>query len=54
MNCCDEYGNCRQGRDCPARATPQRHWSNKRIYALIGVVVLGFWSGLGTVVWWLV
>lgn len=17
MNCCDEYGNCRQGRDCP-------------------------------------
>ena len=19
MNCCDEYGNCRQGCDCPAR-----------------------------------
>jgi len=19
MNCCDEYGNCRQGRDCPVR-----------------------------------
>lgn len=19
MNCCDEYGNCRQGRDCPLR-----------------------------------
>jgi hypothetical protein len=19
MNCCDAYGNCRQGRDCPAR-----------------------------------
>ena len=19
MNCCDEYGMCRQGRDCPAR-----------------------------------
>lgn len=19
MNCCDEFGNCRQGRDCPAR-----------------------------------
>lgn len=18
-NCCDDYGNCRQGRDCPAR-----------------------------------
>ena len=19
MNCCDEYGTCRQGRDCPVR-----------------------------------
>ena len=19
MNCCDEYGNCKQGRNCPAR-----------------------------------
>ena len=19
MNCCDEYGNCTQGRDCPIR-----------------------------------
>ena len=19
MNCCNEYGNCRQGRDCPIR-----------------------------------
>lgn len=22
MNCCDEYGNCRQGRDCPVRKQP--------------------------------
>lgn len=21
MNCCDDYGNCRQGRDCPVRTT---------------------------------
>ena len=21
MNCCDEYGNCTQGRDCPIRKT---------------------------------
>jgi hypothetical protein len=20
MNCCDDYGNCTQGRDCPIRA----------------------------------
>jgi hypothetical protein len=23
MNCCDEYGNCRQGRDCPVRIALQ-------------------------------
>lgn len=22
MNCCDDFGNCRQGRDCPARRSP--------------------------------
>ena len=22
MNCCDDYGNCTQGRDCPARHKP--------------------------------
>jgi hypothetical protein len=24
MNCCDEFGNCRQGRDCPVRKEMQR------------------------------
>jgi hypothetical protein len=24
MNCCDTYGDCRQGRDCPVRATRLR------------------------------
>ena len=23
MNCCDEYGNCNQGRDCPVRGQKQ-------------------------------
>lgn len=23
-NCCDEYGNCRQGRDCPVRVERMR------------------------------
>lgn len=22
MNCCNDYGDCRQGRDCPARVAP--------------------------------
>jgi hypothetical protein len=25
MNCCDEYGDCRQGRNCPARAQACKH-----------------------------
>jgi hypothetical protein len=24
MNCCDEFGDCRQGRDCPVRAVLPR------------------------------
>jgi hypothetical protein len=24
MNCCDEYGNCNQGRDCPVRKEQQQ------------------------------
>jgi hypothetical protein len=24
VNCCDAYGNCRQGRDCPVRAARLR------------------------------
>ena len=24
MNCCDEYGNCTKGRDCPVRTCRQR------------------------------
>ncbi len=26
MNCCDEYGNCRQGRDCPVRKQASCQW----------------------------
>ena len=24
MNCCDDYGNCNQGRDCPIRVAKYR------------------------------
>ena len=30
MNCCDEFGHCRQGRDCPVRTSPSR-----AVYAFI-------------------
>jgi hypothetical protein len=33
MNCCDEYGNCRQGRDCPVRvACTLQPSTSKRLF----------------------
>lgn len=48
-NCCDDYGNCRQGRDCPVRK--EKYWSNKEIYAIIGMALICFWCLFGLLVW---
>ena len=33
MNCCDDYGNCRQGRDCPVRiAHASKPLLSKRLF----------------------
>lgn len=29
MNCCDDFGNCQQGRECPLRCRP-RHLCDKQ------------------------
>jgi len=52
MNCCDEYGNCRQGRDCPVRiACPVQSSTSKRFFrrffywlliAILGLLWIGF------------
>lgn len=57
MNCCDDYGNCRQGRDCPVRSggyepqTPARYWLT-RIYDLLAgialIVIIAFVVGYCT------
>jgi hypothetical protein len=59
MTCCDDYGNCNQGRDCPVRVAkvgkrmhaPQelqestwRHWVRRAAYWLLMAV-------LGLTVW---
>ena len=49
MNCCDEYGNCRQGRDCPVRTT--KYYSNRQIYSTIAVALVLFWTALGLIMW---
>lgn len=50
MNCCDAYGNCTQGRDCPIRR--QRYLSNKQIYIRIGIALLVFWHAVAFLVYW--
>ena len=52
MNCCDEYGNCTQGRDCPVRVARTSQPSvSKRLLrrffywlliAILGVLWLAF------------
>ena len=44
MNCCDDYGNCTQGRECPvrkARATQDRDlfWDVMEGLVTLGVVL---------------
>lgn len=44
MNCCDEYGNCNQGRDCPCRKNPQPLTFKEKLWAYGSTVLatLGF------------
>lgn len=52
MNCCDEYGNCRQGRDCPVRAARAlqpsilkrqlKHLAYWMLIAVLGLLWLAF------------
>jgi hypothetical protein len=52
MNCCDEYGNCRQGRDCPVRiAHASEFLLSKRLFrrffywlliAMLGLLWMAF------------
>ena len=57
MNCCDDYGNCRQGRDCPIRPigfvppTPARYWLTRLYDFLAGIaliVIIAFTVGYFT------
>ena len=48
MNCCDEYGNCNQGRNCPARATnskPSLETKSDVMFHLVSGIVIFAWVG---------
>jgi hypothetical protein len=57
MNCCDEYGNCRQGRDCPIRRDQPTDPKAKYPLALVVAGLLGSAAVSISVIyglWWLV
>jgi hypothetical protein len=54
MNCCDDYGNCRQGRNCPARTVGPRpvgdwrelddgfsEWADMLVWAVTAIAAVG-------------
>jgi hypothetical protein len=56
MNCCDEYGNCRQGRDCPVRRDQPTDPKAKYPLALVVTLLLGSAAVSISVIyglWWL-
>ena len=40
MNCCDDFGNCTQGRNCPVRQQiePPPRKKDRVVWVLVGVV----------------
>jgi hypothetical protein len=54
MNCCNEYGNCNQGRDCPVRTA----WVGKEVLPISAwrykIKCLAYWmlmAILGLMIW---
>lgn len=41
MNCCDEYGDCQQGRNCPAR-TNKEPFIGSNLDMALAVIALVF------------
>ena len=55
MNCCDDYGNCRQGRDCPVRI--RQEWKsidNRLTYAMWSLVAIFGCTIIGAIVYLIV
>jgi len=60
MNCCDDYGNCRQGRDCPVRKERQRGHDRVEmaltatLYAgAVTILIVGAVAASAVIGWWL-
>ena len=49
MNCCNEYGECRQGRDCPVRMKKQESKNLARTWldfiGFLSAALIGCWLG---------
>jgi hypothetical protein len=60
VNCCDDYGNCNQGRDCPARkrdeeyGEPLSELDALMIYLIIAVALVPWVAFIGVAVGYVV
>ncbi len=48
MNCCDDYGNCNQGRECPVRIAQAEANKDKPLVSWISDAGLGMLIMLGS------
>ena len=48
MNCCDDYGDCRQGRDCPVRKARTEAATDKPYLTWVSNAGLGMLIMLGS------
>ncbi len=48
MNCCDSFGNCTQGRDCPVRKARMEAMQDRSLFwdVMEGLVTLGVVLGI--------
>ncbi len=56
MNCCDEYGDCNQGRDCPIRVARigRKDYTREPLPPTVWrrhLKVLAYWALLGLLGW---
>ena len=52
MNCCDDYGNCQQGRNCPVRIAKENEQYKETADLYILITLLFVLAYVGAISFW--